>query len=113
MTKKRTFQRDHVRPDMIARVVPPAMIARKWGPAVAAEASLRAQSVLSGGRSKRPTEVPAYADFDAWLRADGHRRNPGATADLMAAALFLALCRVETAALPRREQLLTWARVTR
>jgi triphosphoribosyl-dephospho-CoA synthetase len=25
------------------------------------------------------------------LRADGHRRNPGATADLIAAALFVAL----------------------
>jgi triphosphoribosyl-dephospho-CoA synthase len=28
------------------------------------------------------------ADFDAWLRADGNRRNPGTTADLIAAALY-------------------------
>ena len=28
------------------------------------------------------------AGFDAWLRADGHRRNPGTTADLIAATLF-------------------------
>ena len=33
----------------------------------------------------------ALADFDFWLRADGHRRNPGATADLIAAALFAGL----------------------
>ncbi len=26
-----------------------------------------------------------------WLRADGHRRNPGTTADLVAAALFILL----------------------
>ena len=28
--------------------------------------------------------------FDRWLRADGHRRNPGTTADLVAATLFAA-----------------------
>ena len=33
----------------------------------------------------------AIADFDAWLRADGHRRNPGTTADLVTASLFAAL----------------------
>jgi len=31
------------------------------------------------------------ADFDFWLRSDGHRRNPGTTADLIAAALFVLL----------------------
>ena len=33
----------------------------------------------------------AVADFDFWLRADGHRRNPGTTADLIAAGLFVLL----------------------
>ena len=33
----------------------------------------------------------ALADFDFWLRADGHRRNPGTTADLIAAGLFVLL----------------------
>nr|MCS5627460.1 triphosphoribosyl-dephospho-CoA synthase [Planctomycetota bacterium] len=29
--------------------------------------------------------------LDAWLREDGHRRNPGTSADLVAACLFLGL----------------------
>jgi triphosphoribosyl-dephospho-CoA synthase len=29
--------------------------------------------------------------LDDWLRADGNARNPGATADLVAASLFAAL----------------------
>lgn len=33
----------------------------------------------------------AYREFDAFLRADGHARNPGTTADLIAAALYVAL----------------------
>ena len=31
------------------------------------------------------------ADLDFWLRSDGHLRNPGTTADLIAATLFVAL----------------------
>ena len=30
-------------------------------------------------------------DLDFWLRSDGHRRNPGTSADLLAASLFAAL----------------------
>ena len=37
------------------------------------------------------TTTRALADFDFWLRSDGHRRNPGTTADLIAAALFAGL----------------------
>jgi triphosphoribosyl-dephospho-CoA synthase len=33
----------------------------------------------------------AYRDLDSWLRADNHVRNPGTTADLITAALFIAL----------------------
>ena len=33
----------------------------------------------------------ALADLDFWLRSDHHRRNPGTTADLIAAGLFAAL----------------------
>jgi len=29
--------------------------------------------------------------LDAWLRAEGNRRNPGTTADLVTACLFIAL----------------------
>jgi triphosphoribosyl-dephospho-CoA synthase len=31
------------------------------------------------------------ADLDFWLRSDGHRLNPGTTADIIAAALFVLL----------------------
>jgi triphosphoribosyl-dephospho-CoA synthase len=31
------------------------------------------------------------SDFDFWLRSDGHRRNPGTTADLITAGLFVIL----------------------
>jgi triphosphoribosyl-dephospho-CoA synthase len=63
--------------------VPDTLIARKLGPDIAAEASRRARAVLDG-------TAPIH-EFDRWLRSDGHRRNPGATADLIAAALFAAL----------------------
>ncbi|WLD12453.1 triphosphoribosyl-dephospho-CoA synthase [Planctellipticum variicoloris] len=92
---------------------PDTLIARKCGTEVAGEASRRAEFVLTRGRSGQLTESPAYADFDAWLRGDGHRRNPGATADLMAAALFLVLCEIESAALPPIGQILGWAGVSR
>ncbi|MBX6315897.1 MAG: triphosphoribosyl-dephospho-CoA synthase [Isosphaeraceae bacterium] len=70
---------------LLARV-PDTLIARKLGPAMAAEASRRAAEALEAGRTPE-----ALAALDAWLRADGHARNPGATADLTTAALFVAL----------------------
>jgi triphosphoribosyl-dephospho-CoA synthase len=62
---------------------PDTLIARKCGSDVAQEAADRARAVLEG--RSRP------ADLDNWLRADGRRRNPGTTADLIAAGLFVAL----------------------
>lgn len=72
---------------------PDTLIARKRGWAVAEEASRRA------GEAIGPDDPAA---FDAWLRADGHARNPGATADLIAAALFVAI-RDGTIAPPRTQ----------
>jgi triphosphoribosyl-dephospho-CoA synthase len=68
--------------------IPDTLIARKCGAAKSHEVSEYARRVLSF------TNVDyhaALADFDFWLRADGHRRNPGATADIVAAALFVLL----------------------
>lgn len=73
-------------------VMPDSLIARKCGTAVAAEASARAQAVLGEGRPGDEAYERALADFDFWLRSDGHRRNPGTTADLIAAALYIGLC---------------------
>jgi triphosphoribosyl-dephospho-CoA synthase len=70
---------------------PDSLIARKCGLATAAEASQRATQVLDAGWPRTAEGRTALADFDTWLRADGHRRNPGTTADLVTASLFTAL----------------------
>jgi len=67
---------------------PDSLIARKCGPETAEEASRRARAVLADGW---PADSEAVAEFDAWLRADGNRRNPGTCADLTTACLFSAL----------------------
>ena len=43
------------------------------------------------GRTANPAGWTALRDLDAWLRAEGHARNPGSTADLVTACLFVAL----------------------
>ncbi len=70
---------------------PDTLIARKCGAAVAAQAQEFAQRVAATRSAGPEIYAAALADFDFWLRADGHRRNPGATADLIAAALFTLL----------------------
>jgi triphosphoribosyl-dephospho-CoA synthase len=73
---------------------PDSLIARKCGQAVALEASARATKVLESGDPGDDEEsgyIRALADLDFWLRSDGHRRNPGTTADLVTAGLFCAL----------------------
>jgi triphosphoribosyl-dephospho-CoA synthase len=70
---------------------PDSLIARKCGEAVARESAARASAVLNAGQPGDESYYRAMADFDFWLRTDGHRRNPGTTADLIAAALFVAL----------------------
>jgi triphosphoribosyl-dephospho-CoA synthase len=62
---------------------PDTLIARKAGDAAAQAVSAAARSVRDGAMS--------LADFDASLRADGNRLNPGTTADLVAATLLAAL----------------------
>jgi triphosphoribosyl-dephospho-CoA synthase len=68
-----------------------SLIARKCGPQIAAEARRRAQLVITSGSPGGLAYQQALAELDAWLRADGHRRNPGTTADLVAAGLFVLL----------------------
>ena len=66
---------------------PDSLIARKCGSEIAQEASTHAAAVLASGEDFEA----AAADMDFWLRSDGHRRNPGTTADLLAAGLFVLL----------------------
>lgn len=79
---------------------PDSLIARKEGLSLAIESQQRAADVISkrfdrsaeGISLPRPglLESPELAEFDRWLRDDGHRRNPGTSADLVAASLFVA-----------------------
>lgn len=68
-----------------------SLIVRKCGGETARKVSLMASNVISAGEPGEEAYYDALADFDFWLRADGHRRNPGTTADLIAAALFAGL----------------------
>ncbi len=70
---------------------PDSLIARKCGPQAAQESSDRAAAVLEAGTPQEETFWSAAGDFDFWLRSDRHRRNPGTTADLIAAGLFVLL----------------------
>jgi len=67
-----------------------SLILRKCGPEMTARAQFRAkQTIAAWPFGTTPPEE--LHQFDAWLRADGHRRNPGTTADLLAAILFAAI----------------------
>jgi triphosphoribosyl-dephospho-CoA synthase len=70
---------------------PDSLIARKCGAATARQAADRAAAALAAGLPGEESYGRALADFDFWLRADHHRRNPGTTADLIAATLFAGL----------------------
>ncbi|HMO14483.1 MAG TPA: triphosphoribosyl-dephospho-CoA synthase [Pirellulaceae bacterium] len=72
--------------------VPDTLIARKCGRNVSEAASIRAAKVLDFYQRKEMTDYyRELSDFDFWLRADGRRRNPGTTADLIGATLFVGL----------------------
>ena len=68
-----------------------SLMARKGGRQLAERAAAMAGKVLEAGEPPDEAYHTALADLDFWLRSDGHRRNPGTTADLIAAALFAGL----------------------
>jgi triphosphoribosyl-dephospho-CoA synthase len=70
---------------------PDSLIARKVGLAEARESMDRAGRVLALGWPKTLQARAALVDLDGWLRGAGRRRNPGTTADLIAASLFVLL----------------------
>ena len=75
----------------VMRQFPDSLIARKLGITAAEEVAVAAGQVLEAGAAGDEAFHETLADFDFWLRSDGHRRNPGTTADLLAAALFVLL----------------------
>jgi triphosphoribosyl-dephospho-CoA synthase len=80
--------RTHVR---LMAEIPDTLIARKCGLAVARQSAQRAADVLRY-EPDDPQYVRALSDLDFWLRSDGHRRNPGTTADILGGAIFVGLC---------------------
>jgi len=68
-----------------------SLIARKCGADVAERASDHAAQIIASAKPGDEAWHELVADFDFWLRSDGHRRNPGATADLITAGLFVTL----------------------
>jgi triphosphoribosyl-dephospho-CoA synthase len=70
---------------------PDTLIARKAGLRTAAAVSARARGVLRAGGLRTLRGRAAARRLDRQLRKDGHRLNPGASADVVTAALFVAL----------------------
>ena len=70
---------------------PDSLIARKCGITVAEEASRRAGEVLAAGPQPSAAYQQALQMLDRYLRDERHQRNPGTTADLLAAGLFTLL----------------------
>jgi triphosphoribosyl-dephospho-CoA synthase len=70
---------------------PDSLIARKTCVAEAEEACWRSGVALTKFWKSMKARWQELGELDAWLRAKGNRRNPGATADLVTASLFIAL----------------------
>jgi triphosphoribosyl-dephospho-CoA synthase len=73
--------------------VPDTLIARKRGADAADRVTAGAREVLAAGGVRSARGRTALAEFDASLRRDGNALNPGTTADLVTAVLFVALLR--------------------
>jgi triphosphoribosyl-dephospho-CoA synthase len=70
---------------------PDTLIARKAGAAAATEVSRQAAAVVAAGGVRTPAGRTAIAAFDASLSEPHNSRNPGTTADLIAAGLLALL----------------------
>ncbi len=88
---------------------PDTLIARKCGRDVAEKATAKARQLLDDCNQNGRMDPEKLEAFDRWLRAAGNRRNPGTTADLIAATLFAAIrdALIET---PSRESIEHFAR---
>jgi triphosphoribosyl-dephospho-CoA synthase len=68
-----------------------SLIARKCGQQMSDVVREKAKELLDGGWPIQHHAAAQFGEFDRFLREDGNRRNPGTTADLVAAILFSAL----------------------
>jgi triphosphoribosyl-dephospho-CoA synthase len=70
---------------------PDTLITRKLGPNAAGEVTSRAVEVCSAGGMRTDAGRRAVAAFDRELRNSANSMNPGTTADITAAAVFVVL----------------------
>lgn len=70
---------------------PDTHVARRGGAALAAGVSRQAAAVLAAGGVRQAAGRTALAAMDDALRGEGNLANPGTTADLTAAAIFVVL----------------------
>jgi triphosphoribosyl-dephospho-CoA synthase len=77
----------------ILSTTPDTLIARKKGSKSAHNVSLRAREILDQGGVFTLQGQAALEDMDRELRDPAHTLNPGTTADLTAAAIFISLFR--------------------
>lgn len=68
-----------------------SLVARRNPESVVHQIKELAASCLEGFNATDSVSNPQWSTLDYYLRQDGHRRNPGTTADLLAAATFVAL----------------------
>ena len=71
---------------------PDSLIARKLGDQAAIQSAGYAQRAIDQFAQCDKEFTPFWdsvSDLDFWLRSDHHRRNPGTTADLISAALYV------------------------
>ena len=87
---------------------PDSLIVRKCGETTGEQVRRRAAEMLDLDWPHRLPSWGRFDELDLWLRADGHRRNPGTTADLIAATLFAAM-RAHLIEFPPRELILQHA----
>jgi triphosphoribosyl-dephospho-CoA synthase len=69
--------------------VPDTLIARKLGREKAKEVSIMAKETLDAGMPGTEDWKKAQANLDSYLREDHNHLNPGTTADLITASLFV------------------------
>lgn len=70
---------------------PDSLIARKRGLPTARDVQMRARGVLADSGLSSEIGRASGVRLDSFLRSDGNRMNPGTTADLVTACLFVAL----------------------
>lgn len=68
---------------------PDSLIRRKRGLQEAEEAAEKSREVLRAGWPETESGVRKFSELDQWMRAEKNQRNPGTSADLVAATLYV------------------------